>query len=505
MARLITFARQKRNIRMEKRIRIVWILSLVSALLVIGVQAYWLYNQYCYVIDTYAGEMAARVLQAGEDEFQLRRGSQNSLRSYIIQRETVYRDEPGTASSKQIVFHFGAVDSTHRESVDSLRIQALRMKAKPLPGDTVADEAQMLRLTIGADVTDDMLHAGLDRAIANYSIPFDVAPFDSILARALPGVAYVITPPTEADTAWQASHWTLDGRLHRPAIRVAYAYSPLEHRGIIVDVALPPQPIFGRMAAQLALAFGLVLLLTGCLVFQIKTILKQQKLSELRENFVHTMIHELKRPVQTLKTFVAFLGDRQMRSDGEATARVVQDAMFELDNLSAYLTKLKDLVRADNETTTLHPVRFDLKALTEKVIRLTPVPAGKDVQLGAAFDEMESTEIEADPVHIANILFNLIENALKYSGERVRIRITAGRKGRELRLTVTEDGIGIPLAEQQKVFVRFYRATNIPDRTIPGIGLGLSYVKLITEAHRGSVALASRHGEGTSVTISLPQ
>ncbi len=92
--------------------------------------------------------------------------------------------------------------------------------------------------------------------------------------------------------------------------------------------------------------------------FQIRTIWEQMRLNELREGFVHTMIHELRRPVQTLKVFVSFLNDREMRMDEATTERVLQDSMFELDNLSAYLGKLKDMVCADEAGDASETFRF---------------------------------------------------------------------------------------------------------------------------------------------------
>lgn len=245
-------------------------------------------------------------------------------------------------------------------------------------------------------------------------------------------------------------------------------------------------------------------MLIVCLIFQIKTILKQKKIGELRQNFVNTMIHELKRPVQTLKTFVAFLGDKEMRADSNATEEVVQDAMFELDNLSAYLGKLKDMVRADNEDTPLNLSRLNLHELTDKVIRLTHIPPNKEVKFTTDFD-MESPLIEADSIHLANVLSNLIENAIKYSNASVEIEIKARRKGNELRIAVSDNGIGIPLVDQGRVFAKFYRGSNLPDCNTPGLGLGLSYVKLISEAHQGRVSLESTMDKGTSITLCIPQ
>lgn len=467
---------------MENRIKIVWILSLISIFLLIGVQGYWLYNQYQYVTDQYLQELSEQILQAGDEEFRLRKADVKSTHTYIINRNTEYNENDSNQTrSDKVVFSITRKESSQEDSI-----------------------TKVLSLRWNNNMPDNELHTGIDRAATNINNAFRQEALDSILSAELPDIRFSFIPWGEKDTSRFDSYWEKAGSFLHPKILVSYAYSPLQQEGVFIYADIPSQPLLARMGIQLILALGLILLLIGCLVFQIKTIMKQKKLSELRESFVNTMIHELKRPVQTLKTFVAFLGDKDMRSDEESTEQVVQDSMFELDSLSAYLTKLKDMMRADSENTSLRPIRFNLQELTEKVIRLTHIPQGKKVNISAAY-EMASPWIEADPVHIANILSNLIENAVKYSGEQVEIQINARQKDRKLWLTVTDSGIGIPFAEQEKVFAKFYRGSNIPDRNIPGIGLGLSYVKLITEAHNGQVSLTSNHGEGTSITLYLPQ
>ncbi|MDR1201112.1 MAG: HAMP domain-containing histidine kinase [Tannerellaceae bacterium] len=471
---------------MERRIRIIWILSLLSALLLIGVQGYWLYNQFRYVVDTYSEELAEKALQAGDKEHAIRKATQKAFYTYIIQQNTAYSNEKEDSTFK----HNLMFSIVHRKPDEG---------EKDLPEDSVK-----YRLFMNAKMSPDSMHAAVNRAVTNFTNPFRTELLDSVISADLPGIRYSIKAWTDADSLSYISGWKQSGSLLHPTITVLYAYSPFEQKGVAIDIAIPSQPLFKKMAIQLLLALGLILLLIGCLVFQVKTILKQKKVGELRESFVNTMIHELKRPVQTLKTFVSFLADKEMRADDIAANQVAQDSMFELDNLSAYLNKLKDMMRADTESTSLYPITFNLEELTEKVLRLMHIPAGKTVQLSTRYD-MESPWIEADPVHIANILSNLIENAIKYSETDVAIEVKARQKGRELWLTVTDNGIGIPFAEQEKVFVKFYRGTNLPNRDIPGIGLGLSYVKLITEAHHGHVSLSSHVGEGTSVTLYLPQ
>ena len=94
---------------------------------------------------------------------------------------------------------------------------------------------------------------------------------------------------------------------------------------------------------------------------------------------------------------------------------------------------------------------------------------------------------------------------MKYAGISVSIRVECRLHGHELTLKVSDDGIGIPVSEQGRVFDKFYRSSNLPDRSLPGIGLGLSYVKLLVEAHRGTVFLTSQIGRGTTVEITIPQ
>ncbi|MDR2499150.1 MAG: HAMP domain-containing histidine kinase [Tannerellaceae bacterium] len=487
---------------MERRIRIVWALSLISAALAIGVQAYWLYNQYKYVIDTYAEDTAARVFDVCEREYEMRKAADKRPMSIMMQRNTAIVDSAAISSRQaNMVFAFSMKTPIDSPSIEMpKRLDSINLQ----PVSEVGHRVMNLSIVSPNDLSDDALQQGIRRAITESSVPFSHALLDSLLRAEMPDISYVMEPWEAADSANYASRWEKTGGLAHPLLKIRYAYSPLERKGMVILLPIPPQPIFGRMAFQLGISFGLLLLLTGSFLFQIKTIMKQKKLGELRESFVNTMVHELKRPVQTLKTMLAFLGDREMSSDVDASQQALNDSMFEIDNLSAYLNKLKDLVRTDSENTPLHLSRFNIRELIEKVVRLRPAIAPeKKVSINIRFD-MASEIIEADAVHLANVLSNLIENAIKYSGREVRIEVRAEARGKELWLSVSDDGIGVPAAERKQVFDKFYRASNLPDSSLPGLGLGLSYVKLIAEAHRGRVVLRGREGGGSVVQLIFP-
>lgn len=495
---------------MEKRIRLVWILSLVSVLVLVGVQAYWLLNQYRFVLDGYNNELADKILTVGERDYNIRKNKKKPDYSLMISTKSEYNEKQGKPSSdSQLSFAFVYNDSLPD---DSARKEKLLSMLSGL--DTIGqkgnyselfvnDTVQTMKLTIDKSLPQDSIQLLANMAITNLNTPFTTEKFDSLLRADIPGYDFVLSEWPANDTLYK-NRWRQTGNIFRPVLEMNYTYSPFQKQGIVIRTTIPTQPLFARMAIQLLLAFGIISLLLVCLIFQIQTILKQKKINELRKSFVNTMIHELKRPVQTLKTFISFLGDKDMRTDDIMTEQVVQDSMFELDNLSAYLGKLKDMVRADTEETLLNLQRFDLRELTDKVIRLIQLPPDKHVEFSRFFD-MDSPVIEADPIHLANVLSNLIENAIKYSGNNVQIEIKAKRKGNELCLTVSDNGIGIPMVEQERVFAKFYRGSNLPNENIPGLGLGLSYVKLISEAHQGKVSLQSHLGEGTTVTLILPQ
>lgn len=200
---------------------------------------------------------------------------------------------------------------------------------------------------------------------------------------------------------------------------------------------------------------------------------------------------------------LAYLQDKTLRTDEPATDKVVDDSVVEVDNLSAYLQKLRDMARAADERMTLSIRTFDFRPMAEKVIRQQHIPDRKLVMFETRFSS--SLKVTADPMHLCNILSNLLENAIKYSGDSVHITVTCELANHRLTLSVADNGIGISAGEQTRVFDKFYRSNRLPDRTVPGIGLGLSYVKLLTEAHRGTVCLNSQPGQGTTVTVCIPQ
>ena len=484
---------------MDKRIKIVWMLTIITSLLMIGGQVYWLYSQYNYSASEYMQTLHKQILEAEDKEadirFQHRQYGVEPLRSLgmnlsgwtSLKEDSIKRPEP--KSTTTLTFYY-----RNKEEMDSAEMAKLIK---------VESDSVLVRDTFRIEnVSTELLVSASTLYTLQISNPFQESLLDSLLQ--LQGIQMANARRKILDTLqWKGGYVPFcDDLIYK--MEFTYPYNPLKREALVGEVIIPLSPILRQMVWLLMASFLLILFLIYCLVYQIRTIMEQRKMDETRKSFVNTMIHELKRPVQTLKMCIAFLNNKSMRTDEQMMDAVVQDAIFELDNLSAYLSKVRELTRADNEHTILSTRTFDLVATVEKLIRLNNAPADKAVRFETSFSETPLW-VMADPVHIANCLSNLIENAVKYSGNEVCICIDASLKDNRLSLKVKDNGIGIPLQEQERVFEKFYRAQNIPDANLPGIGLGLSYVKLMVEAHGGTVILQSQPGKGTTFTIEIPQ
>ena len=188
----------------------------------------------------------------------------------------------------------------------------------------------------------------------------------------------------------------------------------------------------------------------------------------------------------------------------ESKQKILSSSYNELDNLTSYFSKLRDITFSDSAEIPLVKSSFSLRSLIEECTGKQNIPSGKEVRMEIVAED--DLEIRADRMHLANIVCNLLENAIKYSAEAVTIRIDyRKREDGMVQFTVADNGIGIEKADQRYVFDKFYRSETVKDKSIPGIGLGLSYVKLLVEAHGGTITFESTEGQGTTFTIIIPQ
>ncbi len=498
---------------MERRIKFIHVLTIVAIVAFIVMQGYWLYGRYRLSIDEYEQELYAAIVESAEKDLTLRESMIHPPRQTCSKMKVNYRrNEHGVRNELDW-------------SIDIFMVDTLKVKL-PEISDSIRENAEKFGMFLfdylsehyseeqpdGVDF--HSFHIGNDReamgtsmeAITRFYVdewhPFLPERLDSIM-RSRGIVAQSITT-MEADTMVWYPSMQPHTSVWRPVVTVSFPYDIFEGQQVIVKTAIGMSPIIKRMVYALLMTALLSVFLIFCLVYQILTIRKQQRIETVRQEFLHTMIHELKRPISTLKMCVSFMGNERMMQDAEGKRRILGSSHNELDNLTSYFSKLRDITMSDVAEIPLVKSDFSLRELVDECIGKQNIPTGKVVNIvnAAAGD----VTIRADRMHIGNVVCNLLENAIKYSHDAVTILIDyQKRTDGLLQISVADNGIGIARADQRYVFDKFYRSETVKDKAIPGIGLGLSYVKLLVEAHGGTITFESTEGEGTTFTILIPQ
>ena len=493
---------------MERRIKFIYGLTICTIVAYCFVQGYWLYSRYRLSFEEYKSELYSTIISCVEEDFAIRNTLPHPPRFYgnryrktcnikgndavetwryeVFALDTLQYNPKGTDAHTYLLDYIASLhDSIPTELPEGMEYFVFTCDSKN-----------------NENMGTSQLVEALNRFTVDHQHPFQKERLDSILWSR--GIAAQSVTTTKADTMiWQPS-MQIYGSIWHPVMQVSYPYDIFEGQQVVVETAINVSPIIKRMGYTLLITISLSFFLIFCLVYQILTIHKQRHIEAIRQEFLHTMIHELKRPISTLKMCVSFMGNERMMKDGESKQRILNSSYNELDNLTSYFSKLRDITLSDAIEIPLVKSNFSLHELIEECIGKQNIPSGKDVKMEIV--AANDVEAWADRMHLANIICNLLENAVKYSREAVTIRIDyQQRMDGLLQITVVDNGIGIAKADQRYVFDKFYRSETVKDKSIPGIGLGLSYVKLLVEAHGGTITFESTEGLGTTFTILIPQ
>jgi len=494
---------------MERRIKFIYGLTICAIVACSIVQGYWLYSRYQLSLEEYKSELYDTIIVCAEEDKTVRKALPNPPRLYGNRFRKVNAPK-GNNDNETWTCEIIAFDTLHHSLVIPKDVDAPTYLLEFIAnhGDTQQSEMPdgMERFEFTCENKEgagtDLLLEALDRFIVDLQHPFQKERLDSILRSRDIDTQSITT--TKADTMiWQPSI-LIDGSIWQPFMLVSYPYDIFEGQEVVVTTAISISPVIRRMAYTLLMQILLSFIIIFCLFYQILTIRKQRHIEAIRQEFLHTMIHELKRPISTLKMCVSFMGNERMMQDAESKQRILSSSHHELDNLTSYFSKLRDITLSDATEIPLVKSDFSLRELIEECRDKQNIPAGKDVKMEIVGDS--NLKIRADRMHLANIVCNLLENAVKYSVEAVTIRIDYRMcEDGMLQITVADNGFGIVKADQRYVFDKFYRSETVKDKSIPGIGLGLSYVKLLVETHGGTITFESTEGQGTTFTIIIPQ
>jgi two-component system phosphate regulon sensor histidine kinase PhoR len=252
----------------------------------------------------------------------------------------------------------------------------------------------------------------------------------------------------------------------------------------------------------ISVAFTLVLVFS--FYYTISTIFKQKKLSEIKNDFISNMTHEFKTPISTISLACEVLNDASIEKTKERTANYVKMISDENKRLSLLVENILQTAILDKGEFKLKIQSTDIHTLIEQTIANIKLQVeNKEGKISTELNA-ENPVINADRVHVTNIVFNLIDNALKYSSANPEIKISTKSKKEGILIYVKDNGIGISKENQHRIFDTMYRVHTGNVHNVKGFGLGLSYVKAVVEKHGGVIKVESELNKGSTFIVYLP-
>jgi two-component system phosphate regulon sensor histidine kinase PhoR len=251
----------------------------------------------------------------------------------------------------------------------------------------------------------------------------------------------------------------------------------------------------------------LIVVIMACFYMAVSTILHQKKLSDIKNDFINNMTHEFKTPISTI-ALAAEMAQENSRSSGtEVSPRMTRYLGIireENKRLGTHVEKVLQMALLDKGHVKLKRSEANIHDLIEKVLNSQSVQIEqKEGELDLEFEAVHEM-ISCDEVHIANVLNNLVDNAIKYSPDKLHLTVRTENENNGVSISITDHGLGMSKEQLLRIFDTFYRVPTGNVHDVKGFGLGLSYVKKMVEAHEGTVQVQSRPGHGSTFKIWLP-
>ena len=481
---------------MEKRIKILHWLTIVAIVAFCMMQCYWIYNSYVYTLENHEEELYETVLDVMQDEQAIRKSVKRPDINILTNTRFSASAKAGILNTTFDIYVVDLNKIDIPEISDSEVKEIIRLYETSSP-----DGITHHNFKISGKPSDPNEYEALERFTVDLSNPFNPSTLDSLLVKR--GLMVKNIRTEKADSMVWLPKRTEHTSIISPQVTITYPYDIFEGETVSITLSVGITPVITKMIDLLIISFILSALLTICLVAQITTIQKQHRLEELRKDFIYTMIHELKRPISTLKMCVSFMRNDKLMNDKESKDAIIADSSNELDNLTSYFSKLRDLNSNDSSEIPLSISVFCLRDVIDNCVKKISVPSNKTVDIHLIHND--DFTITADKMHITNIVNNLLENSIKYSKENINIEIDYHKEINDVFISIKDNGLGISKRDIKFIFDKFYRCKSLYNKNIPGMGLGLTYVRLLVDAHRGNIEVDSEEGTGTVFTIKLPQ
>lgn len=294
-----------------------------------------------------------------------------------------------------------------------------------------------------------------------------------------------------------------------------YAYSLVPSSGSLLEGLAPEEVLWVVVPDVKSFVFkSLGWMISGAILFTfilitafyltVTTMLKQKKLSEIKSDFINNMTHEFKTPLATISLAVDALKNEKVKQDAgkmEYFSGIIKEENKRMNKQVETILQAAQLDKQEIQLNLkpLHIHEIIQRSMDNLRLQVQDKGGTMDASLNATDDLMQ-----ADEVHMTNLISNLLDNAVKYSKENLAIKISTKNVGKNIRVIIEDNGIGMSKETVKRIFEKFYRAHTGNLHNVKGFGLGLSYVKTMVEAHEGTIKADSTLGKGSTFTIDLP-
>jgi signal transduction histidine kinase len=259
-----------------------------------------------------------------------------------------------------------------------------------------------------------------------------------------------------------------------------------------------------RLGAPAIVAFVFILVAAAGVFLILRAARGQKRFAAATADFVNNMTHEFKTPISTISLACDTLGQAPIRNDPDRQDKYRAMILSECLRMQDQIRKILETAALEKGDLDLRISRMDAhEEIRQAAEAFALIVEGRKGSITTRFEAPDAV-IEADPVHFRNIIHNLLDNAVQYCRRPPEIVIATRAVGDRLRISVTDNGIGLSSEHQKHVFEKYFRVPTGNVHDVKGFGLGLSYVKLIVKAHRGSVDVRSEEGRGSTFEIELP-
>lgn len=478
-------------------------LMLLAILAIVAFQGYWLQKNYRDEIEN----LHLRTNTLFRDVVQESQIERLKLDTNVKIRVSSRTGEPGVSASfhtfrmpdsvagkrrmGSVIYSLGKTFRDIRRDSLKGQIDSIRIVTPPHPAVAVREGINIVQLLRGVDSLQDSV-----------TVKEITVKYASVLTAEKINIPFeIIRGPAEAfneDGPPPPFRMRLDNT-NRVTIGLAHPYSfTLELQNTIPYV-------LKKLTPQILVSAFLVGLTIFSFVLMYRNLRRQRRLTRLKNDFISNITHELKTPIATVSVAIEALRNFNALHDPKRTEEYLDISASELQRLSLLVDKVLKLSMFEKQQIELNGEPFDLKELVEEVVASMRLQFEKYKAKVSIQAQGEDFMIEADRMHITSVIFNLLDNALKYSKAHPTIQIDLNSLSDTIEMSVTDNGIGISAEYQQKIFDKFFRVPTGDTHNVKGYGLGLSYVAYILDRHKGIINVESQPGIGTRFTTKLPR